>query len=301
MDVFDIGKDRILFCKVHLMRTLMRNCKINNVVYKLMIRAVHERDEQRMVALVGEALAASGGDLRKYLEKNWSTDAVASDVRSWAMCYRQHSPFLLQNTTTNAIESYHNLVKLAKTKRKRILSACQKLLELNGEREMKARLTASNIGSSFNRRLKKDLPGFERLPIKLQDLIEEQLDLALKKIVEGKDTIAATDSELSCWCNFQRSYLLPCRHILLKHLLNVSVLTPENISTFVRPIEEEGLSVYEVGDPPEDQIRTRTVCSTRTYRRATRLKAIQEEHIAFYYELERRRLSDIYYEAYITA
>ena len=54
-----------------------------------------------------EALkVCSNSSTKEYLIKNWKKDTA-----KWGMYARQHSPLLLQNLTTNAIESYHNQIK----------------------------------------------------------------------------------------------------------------------------------------------------------------------------------------------
>ena len=57
--------------------------------------------------ILEEALkACSNQNTKQYLIKNWQKDTA-----KWGMYARQHSPLLLQNLTTNAIESYHNQIK----------------------------------------------------------------------------------------------------------------------------------------------------------------------------------------------
>ena len=45
-------------------------------------------------------------DIKRYISRNY-----AGNTHQWAFWARQHSPLLLQITSTNAIESYHSELK----------------------------------------------------------------------------------------------------------------------------------------------------------------------------------------------
>ncbi|KAF8414442.1 hypothetical protein BGX38DRAFT_1264239 [Terfezia claveryi] len=57
--------------------------------------------------LCEEAIAAADEETAKYIRTYWLQNAP-----KWAMYARQHSPFLLQATTTNACEAWHQIGQL---------------------------------------------------------------------------------------------------------------------------------------------------------------------------------------------
>ena len=54
----------------------------------------------------GTGLAGAALKLAKYIRKEYM-----ETIDSWANCTRDHSPLLLQHKTTNALESFHSLLK----------------------------------------------------------------------------------------------------------------------------------------------------------------------------------------------
>ena len=44
--------------------------------------------------------------IKQYISRNYTRN-----IHQWALCARQHSPLLLQVTSTNALESYHSELK----------------------------------------------------------------------------------------------------------------------------------------------------------------------------------------------
>ena len=99
----------IYLCTVHSMRTLMRRIGHLPKVLDKMIGAMFLTTKSNCSAMVKEAinLVPSGQDsARLYLEKEW-----LPYTEEWALWNRQHSPQLLQITTTNAGESHFRLIK----------------------------------------------------------------------------------------------------------------------------------------------------------------------------------------------
>lgn len=98
---------RIYFCKVHLKRTLMRHLGKEKNCYNLKLKAMNKITKIGCEATLEEALkACSNSSTKEYLIKNWKRDTA-----KWGMYARQHSPLLLQNLTTNPVESYHCHIK----------------------------------------------------------------------------------------------------------------------------------------------------------------------------------------------
>ena len=72
-----------------------------------MILAMHKRTQSGCQDLVNDAIASCPVPVvADYIKKNY-----AKNTGKWALWSRQHSPLLLQVTTTNPIESYHSELK----------------------------------------------------------------------------------------------------------------------------------------------------------------------------------------------
>ena len=99
----------IVLCTVHSLRTLM--CKIGHLpkVLSKMIGAMHRVTKANCEMMVQEAIAlvpASQKHIRDYLRNYW-----LSCTHEWALYARQHSPLLLQITTTNSGEAHNRVIK----------------------------------------------------------------------------------------------------------------------------------------------------------------------------------------------
>ncbi len=96
---------KIFYCRVHLIRTLTRRIK-SKAVRTIMIKAMDKVSKLGCEQALKEAMSAADESTKKYINLQW-----ARNTEHWGMYSRQHSPLLLQNTTTNALESYHNVIK----------------------------------------------------------------------------------------------------------------------------------------------------------------------------------------------
>jgi len=96
----------VILCTVHVMRTWMSKIYVPKVRSK-MILAMHKRTQSGCQDLVNDAIASCPVPVvADYIKKNY-----AKNTGKWALWSRQHSPLLLQVTTTNPIESYHSELK----------------------------------------------------------------------------------------------------------------------------------------------------------------------------------------------
>lgn len=96
----------VILCTVHVMRTWMRRIYVPEIRSK-MILAMHKRTRLGCEDLVKEAIAScSVPAVANYIKKSYS-----KNTKLWALWSRQHSPLLLQVTTTNPLESYHSELK----------------------------------------------------------------------------------------------------------------------------------------------------------------------------------------------
>ncbi|RPB21160.1 hypothetical protein L211DRAFT_450441 [Terfezia boudieri ATCC MYA-4762] len=102
-----------LLCSVHSNRTLLRRLgsNANKPIYQLLKHAMYFVTQIQNRALCEQAVAAATaidntGNMANYVQTYWLQTAS-----KWAMYARQHSPFLLQATTTNACEAWHRKLK----------------------------------------------------------------------------------------------------------------------------------------------------------------------------------------------
>ena len=76
--------------------------------------------------------ASKNSACKKYLTDNW---LPMSKVKNWALAARSHSKILLQTTSTNALESYHSLLKKRNgSPPATLFEATEKVLYVNKER-----------------------------------------------------------------------------------------------------------------------------------------------------------------------
>lgn len=96
----------IIFCTVHIMRTWMRRIYDKKIQQK-MIHAMHKRTKIGCEDLIQQAInECSNPTIKRYISRNYT-----KNTHQWALWARQHSPLLLQVTSTNALESYHSELK----------------------------------------------------------------------------------------------------------------------------------------------------------------------------------------------
>jgi len=69
--------------------------------------AMHKRTKIGCEKLIQDAINdCTIPTIRNYIQRNY-----AKNTEQWALWARQHSPLLLQVTSTNPLESYHNELK----------------------------------------------------------------------------------------------------------------------------------------------------------------------------------------------
>jgi len=71
------------------------------------VMAMHRTTKIGCEQLVAEAVSLSSvPDVQRYIQRNY-----LKNTQQWALWARQHSPLLLQTTSTNPLESYHSELK----------------------------------------------------------------------------------------------------------------------------------------------------------------------------------------------
>lgn len=96
----------ILLCTVHIVRTWMKNIYHGPTLDK-MVQAMHKRTKAGCEGLVQDAIRTCPVEANvKYIRRNY-----VNNSQKWGLWARDHSPLLLQVTSTNALESYHSELK----------------------------------------------------------------------------------------------------------------------------------------------------------------------------------------------
>ena len=108
-----VGEQEVdhLLCSVHSNRTLLRRLGSNTSkpIYQLLKHAMYcftQIKNRELCEQVVKAASTIDNNLAKYVQTYWLQTAP-----KWAMYAWQHSPFLLQVTTTNACEAWHRKLK----------------------------------------------------------------------------------------------------------------------------------------------------------------------------------------------
>lgn len=99
-----------LLCTVHTMRTLQRKFSSTAAkpVFDLLRHAMFTFTGIKCLELCEQAVRIAPDDLKAYVRTHWLETRA-----KWAMFARQHSPLLLQVTTTNPCEAWHRKLKAA--------------------------------------------------------------------------------------------------------------------------------------------------------------------------------------------
>ena len=89
------------------MRTLLRKLK-QGETFTLFIQAMHRYNKVGCEESLEKAIkSCKNKDIKDYLIKNWK-----SDTSKFGLYARQHSPLLMQHTSSNAVENYHKVIKM---------------------------------------------------------------------------------------------------------------------------------------------------------------------------------------------
>ncbi|KAI9094445.1 hypothetical protein DFS34DRAFT_629485 [Phlyctochytrium arcticum] len=191
---------QVRYCKAHVVRTLMRRISKHKPTFSKVLQALNKTTMIGATAMLREAIDGAPKAIADYLQNNWTNPA---ELDCWTMAARQHSPTLLQVTSTNPLESYHRLVK-ADTNCGRfsgIQKACVGLCRVNKQR----RLEADRAEVLFKSKILKDTqeyPEIGRFPLPIQHLLIAQYRSVENRVAKGK--LAPDYDTLECNCLFAR-------------------------------------------------------------------------------------------------
>ncbi|PKK73282.1 hypothetical protein RhiirC2_776253 [Rhizophagus irregularis] len=164
-------------------------------------------------------------------------------MEKWGLWARQHSPLLLQVTSTNSLESFHSELK---KKSSSLHGAVHKIVDIDYKKRSEAE------SASFDFRIKKVsaygvdddiLEEIKKFPFPFQQLIVKEACAVMNRLEKGKGVPGL--SSLDCFCLFRHRYLLPCKHIFHEHMYGNKLLTADVWQMFRATFEENGFEVYE--------------------------------------------------------
>jgi hypothetical protein len=97
----------IFYCTWQSRKALQRNLQSYGKGCELMLQAMYKTTRPGCEQLIHDAIAKLPLEQNKnYVRRNWMRN-----TKKWAMWSRQHSPLLLQTTSTSPVESYHAVLK----------------------------------------------------------------------------------------------------------------------------------------------------------------------------------------------
>ncbi|RHZ57425.1 hypothetical protein Glove_388g20 [Diversispora epigaea] len=230
-----------IFCTVYLVRTWMS--KIYEVkTRQKMIQAMHKWTRIGCEALIQQAIEECPvPTIKQYIKRYY-----VKNNHQWALWARQHSPLLLQVTSTNSLESYHSELKRTTSSQHGLIGACHKVVEP----DQKKRTDSEYVAFEF-RTKKISIVGISdeilneihKFPFPVQRMLADEACAVEKRIEKGK--AAPKLISLSCNCLFYRRYLIPCRHIFHEHMYGFTkLLFADAWAKFQFMFEENGFDVY---------------------------------------------------------
>ncbi|RHZ47085.1 hypothetical protein Glove_593g46 [Diversispora epigaea] len=225
----------MLLCVVHVMRTWMqRICekKTRNV----MIAAMHKRTKIGCEGLVQDAINnCSVPAVQNYIKRNY-----VKNIQQWGLWARQHSPLLLQVTSTNPLEFFHSELKRITSSLHGLIGATHNIFNVDYKKRSESESAAFNFCIKKVSAYGVDnsiLEEIHKFSFPFQNLIIKEACAVMCRIEKGKGVPSLTS--LDCHCLFRNRYLLPCKHIFHEHLYGNKLLTADKM------FEESGFKVYE--------------------------------------------------------
>ncbi|CAB4382780.1 unnamed protein product [Rhizophagus irregularis] len=135
---------QVILCIVHVMRTWMQ--KIHEKKSRdIMIVAMHKRTKIGCESLIQDAINSYPvPSIQSYIKRNYT-----KNTKKWGLWARQHSPLLLQVTSTNSLESFHSELKKITSSSHGLISAAHKVVNVDCKKKSEAE------SASFDFRIKK--------------------------------------------------------------------------------------------------------------------------------------------------
>jgi hypothetical protein len=162
---------------------------------------------------------------------------------------RQHLTLLLQISTTNAVESWHNALKKKSTAITRtqvqysLMGLCRMIHEVGLQFDARSERRAAQFRT---KNLSECIiyPGLKYFPFPFQKLIVGELRIA-QQYVEDAVPLRRYTEVRSCRCNFYVKYYLPCCYIWQRYIM-YDALKDDDFKEFAFKFEDHGYDIYEV-------------------------------------------------------
>ncbi|PKY39722.1 hypothetical protein RhiirA4_440230 [Rhizophagus irregularis] len=209
----------------------------------VMNAAMHKRTKIGCEKLVQDAINdCSVPAVRNYIKRNYT-----KNTQQWALWARQHSPLLLQVTSTNSLESFHSELKRLTSSSHGLIGTVYNIAKIDCKK-----ITDSEKAAFEFRTKKISVYGVDddiveeihKFPFQIQHLLVTEARAVADRIEKGKG--APGLSSLNCHCLFRNRYLLPCRHIFHEHIYgSTKLLTVDAWKVFQGMFEECGYEIYE--------------------------------------------------------
>jgi MULE transposase domain len=226
----------IFYCTWHSRKALQRNLESYGKGYELMLQAMYKITRIGCEQIVEEAIAKLPVEPKKsYIRRYW-----LKNTAKWGMWSRQHSPLLLQMTSTSPVESYHAVLKKKGNASFGLIGACR-IVSMVDESYFNR---AQRVQFDFWTKSLTDMESFPFLagfPHPIQLLLVDEIHAFNKRIEDGKEIPNHQTAE--CRCQFFRRYLLPCRHLFHRNL-HGDFLKDQDWDAFRNMFAECGFDVY---------------------------------------------------------
>jgi hypothetical protein len=149
--------------------------------------------------------AAPTDKLRRYIQTNWQLTAA-----KWAMYSRQHSPLLLQVTTTNACEAWHSKLKngagrsKGQVARHGMFGMAMNIVQAGRDVNNRASTAASHFRHHALTVCTKQYAKIAKFPQPVQKLLAIELSIVPDRITASKQlpSYNASNSRMECMCQF---------------------------------------------------------------------------------------------------
>ncbi|GBC44021.2 hypothetical protein GLOIN_2v1789013 [Rhizophagus irregularis DAOM 181602=DAOM 197198] len=232
----------VIFCVVHVTRTWMTKI-YEKQTRDVMNAAMHKRTKIVCEKLVQDAINdCPVPAIQNYIKRNFM-----KNTQQWGLWARQHSPLLLQVTSTNPLESYHSELKRLTSSSHGLIGAVYNTVDVDFKKISEAERAA------FEFRTKKIsaygvyndiIEEIHKFPFPLQHLLVKEACSVMNRIEKGKGALGL--SSLNCHYLFRNRYLLPCKHIFHEHIYgSTKLLTVDVWKAFQGMFEECGYKIYE--------------------------------------------------------
>ena len=240
-----------LLCRVHVRRTLDRRwspASKNHDTQQIRRHLKAALYARRTAEGCEESLCAARRHVkeedRAYFDRNWW------DTRAqWAHFARNLHSILLQVFSTNAVETWHSVLKARGDKAQMLTwslsGIVQHVANCAHDYDIRAERARADFRSKHASETKR-WPGLALLPYPAQKLCVKQLHQCRQMLAEGGDPpLWPLRDAVRCDCLFWRQYKLPCVHIFYQDAIFGGVLTQRYWEEVGRMFAEEGFEIYE--------------------------------------------------------